>query len=121
MTLRFGERLHHHNISIIEREVAALNHANGAIKAVAFKGGSSFELTAIYASPAFEQHCKIPETLGCELTEQGYLKTDMLQKTSVTDVFACGDNSSSMRSVAKAVATGNFAGAVINNIFAEDF
>jgi len=44
--------------------------------------------------------------LGCELTEQGLIKTDMFQKTSIANVFACGDNTSPMRSVAYAVGAG---------------
>ena len=40
---------------------------------------------------------------------------DNFQKTTVSDVFACGDNVNMMRSVANAVATGNLAGAMANN------
>jgi thioredoxin reductase len=52
--------------------------------------------------------------LGCELTEQGYIKIDGFQKTTVEGVFACGDNSAMMRSVANAVYSGNLTGAVVN-------
>ena len=38
----------------------------------------------------------------------------MFQKTTVENVFACGDNSSMMRSVATAVYTGNITGAMVN-------
>ena len=39
---------------------------------------------------------------------------DGFQKTTVDGVFACGDNMTTMRSVASSVATGNFAGAMVN-------
>ena len=58
--------------------------------------------------------------LGCELTEQGLIKVDMFQKTTVADVFTCGDTASPMRSVANAVATGSFVGATANNIMTEE-
>ena len=58
--------------------------------------------------------------LGCEVTELGHLKVDPSQKTTIEGVFACGDNSSPMRSVANAVAAGNFAGAVINRELATE-
>lgn len=58
--------------------------------------------------------------LGCELTEQGLLRTDMFQKTNIEGVFACGDTASPMRSVASAVATGNMAGAMVNNTMVEE-
>lgn len=104
-----------HNIPLIEKEIAFFNHENGKIHQIVFKDNSTFALKALYSRPAFEQHCKIPEMLGCELTEQGLIKTDMLQKTTVDHVFACGDNASPMRSVAYAVGAGNIAGAMVNN------
>jgi|SRR5690606_17972024 len=109
-----------HNIPIIEKEIAQLKHENGYLKQVVFKDNSTFDLKAIYSRPDFEQHCKIPEMLGCELTEQGLLKVDMLQKTTIANIFACGDNASPMRSVANAVATGNVTGAVVNNTMTEE-
>jgi thioredoxin reductase len=44
----------------------------------------------------------------------------MFQKTTVTNVFACGDNTSPMRSVANAVATGSLVGAITNNLTTEE-
>lgn len=109
-----------HNIPVIENEIAYLKHENGNIQQIVFKDYSTFELKAIYARPAFEQHCKIPEMLGCEQNEQRLLKVDMFQKTTIAGVFAYGDNASPMRSVAFAVATGNIAGAMINNGMTEE-
>jgi thioredoxin reductase len=109
-----------HNIPIIEKEIAYLEHENGMVRQIVFKDDSIFELKAIYARPAFEQHCKIPEMLGCELTEQGYIEVDMFQKTTVINVFACGDNTNPMRSVASAVSAGNLAGVVISNGMTEE-
>ena len=53
--------------------------------------------------------------LGCELTEQGYLKTDPMFKTTMPGIYACGDNANMMRSVANAVYSGNMAGAMVNH------
>jgi len=107
-------------IQIIEKEIDFLKHFSGQLQKIVFKDESVFELKAMYARPEFEQHCKIPQILGCELTEQGLIKVDMFQKTSVTNIFACGDSFSPMRSVANAVATGNFAGALVNSLISEE-
>jgi thioredoxin reductase len=120
LTQEQADNITRHNIPIIEKEIAYLNHENGNVAQVVFKDHSTFELKAIYSRPALERHCKIPEMLGCELTELGLLKVDMMQKTSVADVFACGDSASPMRSVSYAVATGNIAGAVVNNLMTEE-
>jgi thioredoxin reductase len=113
------DKISKYKIPIIEKEIASLTHENGNLRQIVFNDHSTVELKAIYSRPDFEQHCKIPEILGCELTEQGLIKVDMFQKTSIADVFACGDNASPMRSVANAVATGNFAGAMVNNLMTE--
>jgi thioredoxin reductase len=115
LTQEQTERISRHNIPIVEKEIAYLSHNNGILKQIVFKDHSTFDLTAIYSRPGFEQHCKIPEYLGCELTEQGLIKVDMLQKTSIPNVFACGDNASPFRAVSYAVSSGNIAGAIVNN------
>jgi thioredoxin reductase len=74
----------------------------------------------MYVKPYFEQHCTIPETLGCELTDQGYIKVDPLQKTTVHGIFACGDNSTRMRTLANAVAMGTTAGMTANKEITEE-
>lgn len=103
-----------HNIPIIEKEIKEIEHVNGYIKNVIFIDNTTLALEALYAAVPFVQHSDIPTSLGCELTEQGYIKTDQMQKTTVEGISACGDNYYPMRSVANAVASGNFAAAVIN-------
>lgn len=114
------DKINKHHIPIIEKEIAYLKHENGQVQQIVFKDNTTFDAKAIYSRPDFEQHCKIPETLGCELTEQGLLKIDPFQKTTVANIFACGDNSSPLRAVAHAVAAGNMAGAVVNNTMTEE-
>ncbi|MBK8567300.1 MAG: NAD(P)/FAD-dependent oxidoreductase [Saprospiraceae bacterium] len=108
------EKLEKHRIEIVETEIAEVEHEHGLVKNVVFKDGKELPFTVVYASIPFAQHSDIPTALGCELTEQGYLKTDPFQKTSVAGIFACGDNSNMMRSVANAVYSGNLAGAMVN-------
>lgn len=114
------DKINKHNIPIIEKGIAEIKHKNGYLNQIIFKDNSTFDLKAIYSRPDFEQHCKIPETLGCELTEQGLIKVDIFQKTTITNIFACGDNTNPLRSVANAVSTGNIVGATANNIMTEE-
>ncbi len=103
-----------HDIKVVESEIEKLEHDRGSLQKVIFKDGTVTHLKALYARPAFKQHCTIPETLGCELTEEGYVKVDAFQKTTMPGIFACGDNTTRMRSVANAVAMGTAAGAMVN-------
>lgn len=108
-------KLQKNKIQIIEKEVAEIQHQNGEIKNLIFKDGTKEDFDAAYAAIPFEQHSDIPKSLGCEITEMGHIKVDLFQKTTIPGIYACGDNSSPMRSVANAVATGNLTGAMVNN------
>lgn len=114
LTAEQSAKVKGHNIKIVESEIEKLEHAQGRLQKVIFKDGTVTHLKALYARPAFKQHCTIPETLGCELTEDGYVKVDAFQKTTMPGIFACGDNTTRMRSVANAVAMGTAAGAMVN-------
>lgn len=113
-------KLKKHNISIRESEISHFEHKRGKIENIVFKDGAKENITVIYARPKFEQHCTIPLFLGCELTEQNHLNVDIFQKTTIHGIFACGDNTSMMRSVSQAVASGNIAGAIVNRELIEE-
>ncbi|WP_289663859.1 NAD(P)/FAD-dependent oxidoreductase [Flavobacterium panacagri] len=122
LTLEQIEILKNHNVQIFEEEIDSFEDTEGYIQKIVFKNQDKVEVKAIYARPPFEQHCPIPANLGCDINEQGLLKVDAMQKTNVTGVYASGDCTTPMRSVAIAVSTGSFAGAVINKeLIDEDY
>ncbi len=113
-------KLKKNSIKIVEKEIDYFSHKNGQIESIFFKDSTSETIKALYARPKFEQHCEIPKQLGCELTEQNYLKIDLFQKTTEYGIFACGDNTSMMRAVSYAVAMGGIAGGMANRELIED-
>jgi thioredoxin reductase len=122
LTLEQTQMLKKHKVEIIEHEIEALEHENGNVQHIVLKNQSKVSVKAIYFRAPFEQHCRLPESLGCELTEQGLLKVDLFQKTTISGVFASGDCHIQARSVAMAVSSGSFAGAMINReIIDEEF
>ncbi|KIO50653.1 NAD(P)/FAD-dependent oxidoreductase [Flavobacterium hibernum] len=122
LTLEQTKILKKHNVQIFEEEIDLLEHKNGEIKNIIFKNQGKVAVKAIYARPPFEQHCQLPKDLGCDINEQGLLKVDTMQKTNISGIYASGDCVTQMRSVAIAVSTGSFAGAVINkDLIDEDF
>jgi thioredoxin reductase len=114
------KQLQRQNITVIEDEIKAFEHVSGDIKTVQFSNGTKMRLDAVFVKFPFKQHSHIPELLGCDITEQGYIKVDDFQRTTYPGVYAAGDNSSPMRSVAAATAAGNKAGAMINKDLVEE-
>ncbi|MBK8788306.1 MAG: NAD(P)/FAD-dependent oxidoreductase [Chitinophagaceae bacterium] len=108
------EKLLEHRIEVIDRQIEKLEQSDGHLRHIIFKDGTSAAIKALYAPAPFEQHCKIPESLGCEMTEEGYIKIDSSLETTIKGVFAIGDNASKMRTVANAIAMGTSAGMMIS-------
>jgi thioredoxin reductase len=122
LTEEQSQKLKIHNIQIIETEIEKFEHKNGQIESIVFKDRSKTAIKAIYARPPFEQHCTIPTELGCEINEQGYFQVDAFQKTTIPGIYASGDNTTPMRSLANAVAAGTLAGVMMNReIIDEEF
>lgn len=114
------QKLKQHNIKIIEKEISEIIHKKGILEQIIFTDGSKEIFECAYTATTFKQSTSIPTELGCKLTENGYIEVDFMQKTTVNGVFACGDNSAMMRSVATAVYSGNITGAIINKELTEE-
>lgn len=114
--LKFGRK----GIQILDSPILKFENVNGILNGIQFKDGSFQEFDAVYAAIPFIQHSSIPQALGCELNEHGLIKINQFQETTVSGVFACGDNSSPLRSVANAVFAGNFTGAIVNKFLVDE-
>jgi thioredoxin reductase len=111
-----------HKIKIVETEIENLEHTDGYLQKIIFKNGTKSHVKVLYARSPFDQHCTIPVALGCNLTAEGYIKIDPLQRTTVHGIYASGDNTTRMRTVANAVAMGTTAGMMVNKeIIEEEF
>lgn len=117
-----SNKLAQENIRVIEKEITAIDHNNGAISDILFSDGTTHRITALFARVGFKQHCTLPEELGCALSEQGFLQIDDFQRTTIPGIYAAGDNTTMLRSVSAAVASGTKAGAMLNkDLIDEDF
>jgi len=112
--------LERRSIPIIEEKIVGLVHEAGYIQYLLTKDGKQHPLKAIFARPALQQHCALPQELGCELTPEGFIKVDAFQRTTVPGIYAGGDNTIFMRSVAVANAAGSMAGAILNKDMIEE-
>jgi len=113
-------KLEKHRIDIVETEIARLEHTKGYVERIAFKNGMSVPVKTLYSRLPFIQHSAIPQLLGCELTPEGYIKIDMAHKTTTHGLYACGDNTTRMRTVANAISMGTTTGIMVNKELIEE-
>jgi thioredoxin reductase len=114
------QMLNKHNILVVQNDIEAIEHENGCISQLRFKDTEPEKLEALFTQLPFIQQCDIPEKLGCEMTDKGFIHIDKCLETTVPGVFAAGDCLTLFRSVANAVASGNKVGAIINKQFIEE-
>ena len=101
------------NVTVEEAPVAGIHGAAD----VELEDGRVIELAGIFTATRTRPSSPLADKLGCELDE-GMLgpvvRVDGMKRTSVPNVFACGDVASSMHSVSLAVSDGAMAGAGIH-------
>ncbi|MES2279056.1 MAG: NAD(P)/FAD-dependent oxidoreductase [Bacteroidota bacterium] len=114
LTAEQTAKLNVHQIKIVETGIERLEHTNGYLQHIILKDGTKAPVTAVYVRSPCTQACQLPESLGCTLTEDGYIKVDAFQETTIKGVFACGDNTTKTRTVANAVAMGTTAGMTVS-------
>ncbi|GAB3937701.1 NAD(P)/FAD-dependent oxidoreductase [Mucilaginibacter myungsuensis] len=114
MTGEIYQQITARGIKVIETELTKISHQDGYINAVHLANGDKIKLEALYARLPFDGS-KLPQQIGCTITDDGYLAVDEFKATNIPGVFAAGDNTTRMRSVAYAVGAGSVAGAMINH------
>jgi len=114
------ELLKKHKLPIVETVIDSFEHQNGYVQNILFTDGTRSPVDAIYVRLPFKQHTSILESMGCELTEEGYIKINPAHKTTIPGVFACGDNVTRIRTVANAVAMGTTTGIMVNKELIEE-
>ncbi|RDZ27838.1 NAD(P)/FAD-dependent oxidoreductase [Lysobacter silvisoli] len=84
-----------------------------ALSAVRLQDGREVELAGLFVAPTIHPSSALAEQLGCEYDDGPWgplLRVDDTKRSSVPGVFAAGDASMAMASVATAVAAGMLAG-----------
>ncbi|OYQ38081.1 pyridine nucleotide-disulfide oxidoreductase [Flavobacterium cyanobacteriorum] len=112
--------LNKNSVIVVENAIDYIEHDNGCIQQLHFKDAMPEKLAALFTQLPFIQQCGVPEQLGCEMTEKGFIQVSKCMETSVPGIYAAGDCLSLFRSVANAVASGNKAGALINKQLTEE-
>jgi thioredoxin reductase len=105
-------------IALDERPVRALRGPGSALEEIVFADGSTRPLDAMLVPVTLHQRSLLAEQLGVAFSTAGPMGSETIEvdprsATNVPGVFAAGDVTAQMTSVASAVAAGSFAAAAI--------
>ena len=112
------ERLREAGVAVEERPVSGLLGPGDELAAIALADGAERDCAALLVAVTLHQRSPLPRQLGLELAEPGGVVADAIEvdkklATSVDGVFAAGDTSTQMPSVANAVGAGSMAAASV--------
>lgn len=122
-----GDRLHNAGVTVDERGVAELRGPDSSLSAVVFTNGEERPLGGLLVPVTLYQRSGLAKQLGAAATAPGHVafdpvEVDPMHHTTVPGLFAAGDLSAQMPSVANAVAAGSSAAAmVVHSLMAEAF
>lgn len=117
------EQFERRGVAIERTRIGSVEGPRGQPELV-FCDGRRLPFAGLFVATTVKLASDIPAQLGCELSETplgNLIKVDAMQATSVPGVFACGDATSPMASIALAVGSGVVAGGAAHRslIFSE--
>lgn len=80
-------------VVVMEQPVTAFVGRNERLELVRFEDGTEIPRTGGFVMPKFVQSASFGESLGCEKTELGGIRTDEKGRSSIPGVYAAGDAS----------------------------
>lgn len=115
--------LEKHDIIVREEKIVRFEGKGGNLENIVFETGVRLPRQGMLIRVKQHLRSDLAKKLGCELSDSGHIKVSVFGETSAAGVFAAGDATSPMQSIAAAVAQGSIAaGAGINRVLAqEDF
>ncbi|WP_342492788.1 NAD(P)/FAD-dependent oxidoreductase [Bacillus sp. FSL H8-0516] len=111
-----------HSIQIIDVPIVSIDHDNGQLRSLQLANGETVKREGGFVASEFKQSAPFAEKLGCKMTKNAGIETDILGRTTVSGVFACGDNLGGRAQLVLAAAAGSQTGmGVIHEIVQEEF
>jgi thioredoxin reductase len=93
-------------------EVGGVRVEDGALRAVVRRDDSEVRCDAVLVHAPLRRRDALPERLGLELTDAGFVAVDAQAHSSVPGVYAAGDLAVAPQQVAIALGSGHLAGVV---------
>ncbi|MCK8453258.1 NAD(P)/FAD-dependent oxidoreductase [Bacillus safensis] len=111
-----------HSIQVIDVPIVSIDHDNGQLRSLQLANGETVKREGGFVASEFKQSAPFAEKLGCQMTKNAGIETDILGRTTVSGIFACGDNLGGPAQLVLAAAAGSKAGmGVIHELVQEEF
>jgi len=88
---KFQDRLAAFDIPVVHDIIEGAEGVDGRFKAVQTEGGLDIELDALFCTRQATPNVDLARTLGVVVGDNGYIETDIEQKTNVPGLYAAGD------------------------------
>ena len=87
----YEDRLARFDIPVIHDTLEGVEGVDGQFKSVLTHGGLEIELEALFCTQGATPQVGLAKELGVALADNGYIETDVEQRTNVPGVYAAGD------------------------------
>ncbi len=91
MSGKYLDRLARFDIPVIHDKIERANGVEGHFRSVLTENGLEIELDALFCTQGATPEVQLAKDLGVKLSDNGYIDTDIEQRTNVPGVYAAGD------------------------------
>jgi thioredoxin reductase len=109
------EQLARYGVRVDERRVLRLEGDDERLHRVVFKTGEPLERDALFLIPKERQASSLVQSLDCEITRKGRVRTREYERTNIPGLYVAGDSSRRVQFAIVAAAEGAMAAFAINN------
>ena len=114
------ERLQRFNVDVREEPIARLEGEHGALQAVRFKNDQVLPRRALFFSAGNYLRTELAPTIGCRISEKGYVLTHDCESCDVPGLYVAGDAMGGTHMAIVAAADAASAAVAINMALTED-
>ncbi|RAU84373.1 NAD(P)/FAD-dependent oxidoreductase [Pontibacter arcticus] len=114
------ELLQRNDVAVCTDAIARLEGEGSQLQYIVLRNGEKRPQQAMFFSTGSMQQSPLGESLGCEFTNKGVIKTRRLQESNIPGLYVAGDAARDMQLVIVAAAEGAKAGVAINMVLQKE-
>ncbi|HET9236868.1 MAG TPA: NAD(P)/FAD-dependent oxidoreductase [Oligoflexus sp.] len=120
LLMKQRKQLENRDIAVHEELIECLEHDDGRLKAIRFRNGQRLPRSYLYFNTPCYQKSSLTESLGCEFTEGGAVKTAHYEATNIPGLYVAGTMMKDVQLAIMAAAEGTRAALGIQKALAKE-